>query len=125
MADMKRGDSIAIARAYLDSLCVESRIIGAVHPTSKVKLLGTEAETPIMTAALSHLKGGMAEFARGAKLAGAIACIGMGSNEALGEILATGAKVVKIIKPYADPEEIYSRIEFAETHGALAVGMDV
>ena len=125
MADTKKGDSIAIARAYLDSLCVEGRIIGAVHPSSKVTLFGTEAETPIMTAALSHLKGGMAGFARGAKDAGAIACIGMGSNEALGEILETGAKVVKIIKPYADPKEIYSRIEFAETHGALAVGMDV
>jgi len=125
MAETVRGDSIAINRAYLDSLCVESRIVGAAHPTSSVTLFGETFETPIMTAALSHLKGGMAEFARGAKVAGAAAQIGMGDNDALGEILATGAKVVKIIKPYADPKEIYARIEFAEAHGALAVGMDV
>ena len=49
----------------------------------------------------------------------------MGDNETLGDILKTGAKVMKIIKPYADPEEVYSRIRFAEGNGAIAVGMDV
>lgn len=121
----KRGDSIHIARDYLDSLVVESRIIGAVRPSSKVQLLGQEAETPIMTAALSHLKRGMAGFAQGAKDAGALCQIGMGDNEELGRVLDTGAKVIKIIKPYADQEEIYSRLRFAEEHGAVAVGMDV
>ncbi len=125
MAENKRGDSIAIARAYLDSLCVEGRIIGAVHPTSAVKLFGVEAETPILTAALSHLKGGMAGFALGAKNAGALTSIGMGPNEELGKVLETGAPVIKIVKPYADQDEIFSRIEYAEKHGAVAVGMDV
>ncbi len=72
MAKNKNADSIQIARKYLDSLVVEGRILGAVHPTSKVTVLGTEFETPIMTGALSHLKGGMAGYAEGAKLAGAL-----------------------------------------------------
>ena len=59
------------------------------------------------------------------RLAGAACCIGMGDNETLGSCLATGASVIKIIKPYADREEIFSRIRFAEEHGAVAVGMDV
>ena len=46
-------DSVKIARDYLDSLMVESRIIGAGRPTSKVEFCGVEFDTPIMTAALS------------------------------------------------------------------------
>ena len=120
-----KGDSIQIARSYLDSLVVEGRIIGAMHPDTKTTLLGQEVSTPIMTAALSHLKRGMADFAKGARDAGALCQIGMGDNQQLGEALATGAGVVKIIKPYADREEIFSRLRFAEENGAVAVGMDV
>lgn len=119
------GDSIQIARSYLDSLVVEGRIVGAAHPDTKTTLLGQEVSTPIMTAALSHLKRGMVGFAQGAKDAGALCQIGMGDNQQLGEALATGARVIKIIKPYADQEEIFSRLRFAEENGAVAVGMDV
>jgi isopentenyl diphosphate isomerase/L-lactate dehydrogenase-like FMN-dependent dehydrogenase len=76
-----------------------------------------------MTAALSHLD--LVSMAEGAKQAGACVSIGMGGNEEFGKVLATGAKVMKIIKPYADEREIFSRLEYAEEHGALAVGMDV
>ncbi len=116
---------IQVARQYLDSLVIESRIIGAEKPTSKVNILGQEFDTPIMTGALSHLKPGMAGLAQGAKLAGALCSVGMGDNDSLGEVLATGAKVVKVIKPYADKEEILSRLQFAKEHGAFGVGMDV
>ena len=119
------GDSMALNRRYLDHLVVEGRIVGAVHPTAKTELFGRAFETPIMTAALSHLKAGMAAFARGAKAAGAACCIGMGSTEELESVLQTGAGIIKIIKPYADPEEIFSRLACAEKFGALAVGMDV
>ena len=121
----KKGDSIQIAREYLDSLMVEGRIVGAVRPTAEITLFGQRAETPIMTAALSHLKRGMADYAQGAKDAGALCQIGMGDNEELGAALTTGAKIIKIIKPYADPEEIFSRLRFGEEHGVVAVGMDI
>ena len=124
MSSMK-GDSIRIARAYLDTLVVEGRIIGSVHPDARTTLLGQEVSTPIMTAALSHLKRGMTDFAKGAADAGALCQLGMGDNAQLGGALATGAKIIKIIKPYADPEEIFSRLRYAEEHGAAAVGMDV
>ncbi len=117
------GDSIRIAREYMDSLLVESRIVGAEPPTTKFEFLGEVFETPIMTAALSHID--LAGMARGAKAAGAAVSIGMGDNAVLGDVLATGAKVMKIIKPYADREEIYSRLRFAKENGAMAVGMDV
>ena len=118
-----RGDSVRIAREYMDSLLVESRIVGAERPDTAFRFLGETFETPVMTAALSHLD--LVSMAEGAKQAGAFVSIGMGGNEELGRILATGAKVMKIIKPYADEKEILSRLEYAEEHGAAAVGMDV
>jgi len=119
------GDSIEINRRYLDSLLVEGRIVGAIHPSSETELFGEKFATPITTGALSHLRPGMAAFAEGAKRAGALCCIGMGGCDELRECAATGAKIVKIIKPYADPEEILRRIRCAEESGAVAVGMDV
>ena len=118
-----QGDSVKIARMYMDSLLVESRIVGAEQPDTAFRFLGETFETPVMTAALSHID--LAGMAEGAKQAGAPVSIGMGPNEELGAVLATGAKVMKIIKPYADPKEILSRIEYAEANGAMAVGMDV
>ncbi|MBQ4434696.1 MAG: hypothetical protein II879_01270, partial [Clostridia bacterium] len=53
------GDSIAINRKYLDHLLVESRVVGAAHPDARTELFGCGFDTPIMTAALSHLKPGM------------------------------------------------------------------
>lgn len=117
-------NSDQIARKFMDSLVIEGRVLGAEKPTSKVTFLGQEFDTPIMAGALSHLKNGMDVYAEGARLANAVCCIGMGDNETLGACLDTGAKVIKVIKPYADREEIFSRIRYAEEHGALAVGID-
>ena len=118
-----KGDSVQIARMYMDSLLVESRVVGAVRPDTSFRFLGETFEMPIMTAALSHLD--LVSMAEGAKQAGACVSIGMGGNGELGKVLATGAKVMKIIKPYADEREILSRIAYAEANGAAAVGMDV
>ena len=118
-----QGDSVKIARMYMDSLLVEGRIVGAERPDTAFRFLGETFEMPIMTAALSHLD--LVSMAEGAKQAGACVSIGMGGNGEMGEVLATGAKVMKIIKPYADGKEILSRLEYAEENGAVAVGMDV
>ena len=118
------GDSIAINRRYLDSLLVEGRIVGAVHPTAETVLFGEKFATPITTGALSHLKPSMKELAEGAKRAGALCFIGMGGHEEMGLCASTGAKLIKIIKPYEDRGEIFSRIKCAEECGFLAGGMD-
>ena len=95
-----KGDSVQIARMYMDSLLVESRVVGAVTPDTTFRFLGEQFDMPIMTAALSHLD--LVSMAEGARRAGACVSIGMGGNEELGNVLATGAKVMKVIKPYAD-----------------------
>ena len=90
-----QGDSIRINRRYLDSLLVESRIIGAEKPSTRFEFLGHSFETPIMTAALSHVD--LVAMAEGARMAGAPVSIGMGENDEMGRVLATGAKIMKII----------------------------
>jgi isopentenyl diphosphate isomerase/L-lactate dehydrogenase-like FMN-dependent dehydrogenase len=123
------GDSERITREYLDSLLVEMRHIDSVEPSTELKLYGKTFSTPVMMAALSHLDRtrpkGMVEAARGFHLAGALAWSGMGEDAELEEMRATGAEVIKIIKPHKDNREIFKKIEHAEKAGCLAVGMDI
>jgi isopentenyl diphosphate isomerase/L-lactate dehydrogenase-like FMN-dependent dehydrogenase len=125
----RAGDSNRITREYFDSLLIEMRHIGAVVPSTRLELYGEAFDTPIMTAALSHLEGtrtdGMAEMARGAKAANAAHWVGMGSEGELEAVVATGARTVKIIKPHADNDVIFRKIEHAQKCGAFAVGMDL
>lgn len=125
----RAGDANRITRDYLDSLLIEIRHMGARLPSTQVTIFGESFPTPIMTAALSHLDkqrpGGAVDMARGAKAAGAVLWTGMGDAEELGAIIATGARTIKIVKPYADNGLIFERIAHAERIGALAVGMDV
>lgn len=123
------GDSNEITRNYLDSLLIEMRHIDAVVPSTSFELFGEKFTTPIMTAALSHLNGchpdGMVELARGAYAANSVMWAGMGDEKELEEITQTGAKTIKIIKPYADNNMIYKKIEHAKKAGVIAVGMDI
>ena len=81
-----------------------------------------------MTAALSHLhntaQDGMSVYAEGAAKAGAVHWVGMGEDEELERVVATGARSIKIIKPHADNKEVFRKIEHAVTQGCFAVGMD-
>ncbi len=125
----KAGDANQITREYFDSLLIEMRHIDGVKPSTTLELYGETFTAPIMTAALSHLNGchpnGMVELAKGAFDANAVMWAGMGDESELKAITATGAKTIKIIKPYADNDIIFKKIEHAEKCGALAVGMDI
>ena len=117
-----------ITRDYFDSLLLETRYIDSVLPSTKMILFGHEFDTPIMTAALSHLHNtatdGMAVYAKGAQLSNAAHWVGMGEDEELERVVATGAKSIKIIKPHADNREVFRKIEHAVAQGCIAVGMD-
>ncbi len=125
----RAGDSDQITREYFDSLLIEMRHIDAVKPSASFELYGEFFSAPIMTAALSHLDGcrpgGMVELAKGAYAANAVMWSGMGDEAELEAITATGARTIKIIKPYADHDLIFRKIEHAQSCGALAVGMDI
>lgn len=125
----KPWDSNEITRQYFDSLLIEMRHIDSVIPSTKLELYGETFNTPIMMSALSHLnkvhQNGLAEMAKGAYAAKAVNWAGMGEEAELEAILATGARTIKIIKPYADNDYIFRRIEHAERCGVMALGMDL
>lgn len=127
--NIKAGDSNQITREYFDSLLVEMRLIGSIIPSTSFELYGETFSTPIMTAALSHLNNccpnGAAEMAKGAYAAKAVMWTGMGDEAELDTIVATGARTIKIIKPHANNDIIFKKLEHAEKCGALAVGMDI
>ena len=125
----KPGNPARLTREYLDSLTLELRVIDAVEASTRMILFGTEFMTPVMIAALSSLDkirpSGMIEVAKGAAAAGAVMWAGIGDEAELKSIIDTGAKTIKIIKPYRDDDLIFKKIEQAERCGAFAVGMDV
>ncbi len=122
-------NSDKITRDYFDSLLLEARYIDSDLPSTKLELYGRTFNTPIMTAALSHLgntaENGMVKYAQAAAKANAVHWGGMGEDKELEEITATGAATIKIIKPHADNKEVFRKIEHAKKAGCFAVGMDI
>lgn len=129
-----------ITRDYFDSLLLETRYVDSATPDTGMDLFGEHFATPIMTAALSHLGSGgrksadfighsavngMIVYAEAAAKSKAVHWIGMGSDEELKEIVATGARCIKIVKPLKDNGEVIRELKYAADLGCLAVGMDI
>lgn len=131
--NFRPGDANAITRRYLDSILIEQRLVDAQDtPSLSVELFGERFATPIMMPAFSHLhvfakerEDGMCEYARAAKALGALNFVGMSQNEEFARIAAVGVPTVRIVKPYADRDKVWSRLTQAAEVGALAVGMDI
>lgn len=122
-------NSDTITRDFFDSLLLEPRYIDSDLPVTKLELYGRTFDTPVMTAALSHLgntaENGMVIYAQAAAKCNAVHWVGMGEDKELEEITATGAATIKIIKPHADNKEVFRKIEHAKKAGCFAVGMDI
>lgn len=125
-------DSNQITRDYFDSLLLETRYMGAMVPSITMELYGERFSSPIMTAALSHLKTlyqmeeePMVGYARCAARTNSVHWIGMMEEEEVGQVIATGARTIRVVKPFADEDKIMRQLCHAEEKGALAVGMDI
>ncbi len=124
------GNSNRIAREYIDSLRIETRYLDSTNPTLDYTLYGESFASPIMTAALSHLdhfmfSGAAEALARGARDAGTVLWYGMAEDEEIERLSATGTRMIEIIKPYANRDLIYGKLEHARKLGLLAVGIDI
>lgn len=129
-----------ITRDFFDSLLLESRYLDSDLASTEVDIFGHHFSTPVMTAALSHLgsmgrKGadfiehsavnGMIVYAEAAARSNTLHWVGMGEDKELEDIVATGAKTVKVVKPHADNAEVLRKISHAVGVGCVAVGMDI
>jgi len=118
-----------ITREYFDSILISTRYLDSDLPSLEMELWGEKFQTPVMTAALSHLHkicdNAMEEIAIGAKESGAVHFVGMTEEDELEGIIGTGARTVKIVKPHESDDKVREKIEHATAHGAFALGMDI
>ncbi len=128
----KAEDANVHNRAFLDRILVEMRVIDAVEPNLTTEIFGVKYDSPIMTPAFSHLnkvgengRTPMAEYAAAAKELNRLNWVGMEPDEEYEAIAAVGAKNIRIIKPFADHDEILRQIKVAEKTGSVAVGIDI
>lgn len=118
-------------RKYLDRILIEERLIGSDLADTSFEIWGKSFAGPIATPAFSHLKAygegrdnGLVEYSRAMNRLGCMNWVGMGENDAIIPVLDACPGTVRIIKPYADRDRIFSQIDCAKEHGALAVGVD-
>lgn len=125
-------DANVTTRNYLDQILVEMRAIDATMPDLSTEIFGRKYSTPLMMPAFSHLnkvlKDGrkpMNEYSEVANEMNILNWIGMESDEDYADIVSCGVPTVRIIKPFMDHDLILEQIAFAESHGAVAVGIDI
>ncbi|WP_205508112.1 alpha-hydroxy-acid oxidizing protein [Eubacterium pyruvativorans] len=128
----KADDANLHNRSYLDRIHLEMRVIDSVEPDLRTTIFGETFDAPIMTPAFSHLnkvgedgKRPMVQYADAARTMNCLNWVGMEPDEDFREILDSGARTVRIIKPFQDHRIIFDQIRFAEENGAFAVGIDI
>ena len=125
-------DANEITARYMDSILIKERLIDSVVADTSIELFGTKFASPVMTPAFSHLKEfngrsltGLEEYSIAAKELNILNFVGMMENDMFSRIIATGAKTVRIVKPYGDNAKVRDQMKFAEDAGAFGIGMDI
>lgn len=128
----RQSDANVITEKYMDSILVEERLIDSVVADTTMTFLGERFSMPVFTPAFSHLKAfggrgktGLEEYSVAAKECNILNFCGMMENEQFQKIVDTGAKTVRIVKPYADHDKVINQMKYAESVGAFAIGMDI
>lgn len=132
MAYSRIYDANEITEKYMDSILIKQRLIDSVIADTGTELFGEKFDMPIMTPAFSHLSHfngreltGLEEYSIAAKNLNILNFVGMMENDLFEKIIATGAKTVRIVKPYDDNAKVRDQLKFAEEAGAFGVGMDI
>ena len=125
-------DANEITKKYMDSILIEERIIDSKLADTSIEFFGETFSSPVMMPAFSHLKSfggrdltGLEEYSIAAKNANVLNFCGMMENDMFEKIVATGAKTIRIVKPYDDNGKVRDQMQFAESIGAFGIGMDV
>jgi isopentenyl diphosphate isomerase/L-lactate dehydrogenase-like FMN-dependent dehydrogenase len=132
MAYIRVSDANEINEKYMDSILFEQRLIDSIKADISTTIFGEEFSMPVMMPAFSHLGAfntrdltGLEEYSIAARECNILNFCGMMENDLFKKIIDTGAKTVRIVKPYADHGKIRDQLQFAEAAGAFGVGMDI
>ncbi|MBP5533465.1 MAG: alpha-hydroxy-acid oxidizing protein, partial [Lachnospiraceae bacterium] len=125
-------DANIITAKYMDSILIKERLIDSVVADTKIEFFGETFDMPVFTPAFSHLGKyngrdltGLEEYSIAAKNKNILNFVGMMENDLFAKIAATGAKTVRIVKPYADNGKVRDQMLYAESIGAFGIGMDI
>jgi len=125
-------DANIITAKYMDSILIKERLIDSVVADTKTEFFGETFDMPVFTPAFSHLGKyngreltGLEEYSVAAKNKNILNFVGMMENDMFSKIVATGAKTVRIVKPYADNGKVRDQMQYAESIGAFGIGMDI
>ncbi|HZQ49847.1 MAG TPA: alpha-hydroxy-acid oxidizing protein [Candidatus Dormibacteraeota bacterium] len=128
------GAQARLNRAYMDAITFETRLIGSRPASTEINLFGARLRTPVIASSLSqslvldHLSWDepyLLQIASGLADAGSAMMTGMVSEDELASIIACGAPVIHIVKPYQDEDAIARSLDAASRLGCIAVGMDI
>ena len=132
MAYTRSSDANEITARYMDSILMEQRLIDSVKADIETEIFGEKFSMPVLTPAFSHLKEfngrqktGLEEYSIAAKETNILNFVGMMENDQFSRIIDTGAKTIRIVKPYADHGKVKDQMQFAEEAGAFGIGMDI
>ena len=132
MAYSRISDSNEITERYMDSILIKERLIDSAVADTSVELFGERFASPVMMPAFSHLRQyegrkltGLEEYSVAAKNKNILNFVGMMENDMFRRIVDTGAKTIRIVKPYADNLKVRDQMKFAEDVGAFGIGMDI
>jgi isopentenyl diphosphate isomerase/L-lactate dehydrogenase-like FMN-dependent dehydrogenase len=116
----------------MDSILIEERLIDSVKADVSTTILGETFQSPVLTPAFSHLgcydgreHNGLEEYSMATRECNTLNFVGMMENDMFQKIIDTGAKTVRIVKPYADNGKVRDQFQFAEAAGAFGIGMDI
>lgn len=132
MAYTRISDANEITAKYMDSILFEQRLIDSAVADTSTEIWGETFDSPVLTPAFSHigqLEGreltGLEEYSIAAKNCNILNFCGMMENDMFKKIADTGAKTVRIVKPYADNGKVRDQFAYAESVGASGIGMDI
>ena len=132
MAYNRISDANEITARYMDSILIKQRLIDSEVADTTVELFGETFSSPVLMPAFSHIKEyggreltGLEEYSIAAKNMNVLNFVGMMENDMYKRIADTGAKTVRIVKPYADNLKVRDQMKSAEDNGAVAIGMDI
>lgn len=125
-------DANVINEKYMDSIFFEERLIDSCAADISTSFLGADLSMPVFMPAFSHLGKyngreltGLEEYSIAAREMNVLNFVGMMENDMFEKIIHTGARTVRIVKPYADNAKVRDQMRYAEDAGAFGIGIDI
>jgi 4-hydroxymandelate oxidase len=130
IAGVETGYILRHNREVLDQYVFEQAAINAEVANTKIEMFGKRFDTPVMTAAITSpipriTENGLYQVVEGVKKAGAMMWLGSPIPKNLEDLVKIGPPIGQIIKPMKDRAKIFDALDFVETAGVAAVGIDI